>query len=306
MEDATLTTSWHSYPKLFALGHRSIKDIFLDPVLVEEKLDGSQFSFGIFDGELRCRSKGAVLNMLAPEKMFQPAVDFVTTAANKLKNGWTYRGEFLGRPKHNVLAYGRAPQNFIMGFDINTGHEEYMSYEQKVEEFAAIGLETVPLIYRGKINSVDVFRAFLGRESILGGQKVEGAVVKNYSRFGLDGKAFMGKFVSEAFKEIHASDWKERHPSNADILEILIQKYRTPARWAKAVQHLREAGKLEGSPRDIGPVMKEAAADLLIECSEQIKDELFQHAIAKIQRGTVAGIAEWYKEELLKASFEGA
>lgn len=302
--DETNTTSWHSYPKIFALGHRSISGIFLDPVIVEEKLDGSQFSFGMFDGELKCRSKGAVLNMLAPEKMFQQAVDYVRTIATQLRDGWTYRGEFLGRPKHNTLAYSRTPNNYIMGFDINTGHEAYLTYEEKTQEFARIGLETVPLIYSGKIENVDIFRSFLDRESVLGGQKIEGAVVKNYARFDLDGKAFMGKFVSEAFKEIHANDWKERHPSNADMLEILISRYRTPARWAKAVQHLREAGKLENSPRDIGPLMKEASADLLSECAEQIKEELFQHVIGKIQRGTVAGLAEWYKEELLKASFE--
>lgn len=52
--------SWHSYPSTFALGHRAIADLLLDPVLVEEKVDGSQFSFGVFeqDGErvIRCRA----------------------------------------------------------------------------------------------------------------------------------------------------------------------------------------------------------------------------------------------------------
>lgn len=37
-----MTTSWHSYPKLYAMGHRAIADILLDDVIVQEKVDGSQ------------------------------------------------------------------------------------------------------------------------------------------------------------------------------------------------------------------------------------------------------------------------
>lgn len=39
-------TSWHSYPKVWALGHRETKDIFVSDVIIEEKVDGSQFNFG--------------------------------------------------------------------------------------------------------------------------------------------------------------------------------------------------------------------------------------------------------------------
>lgn len=43
--------SWHSYPSIFAIGHRALAELLLDPVIVEEKVDGSQFSFGLFDHE---------------------------------------------------------------------------------------------------------------------------------------------------------------------------------------------------------------------------------------------------------------
>jgi len=36
-----------SYPKVLALGHRYIKDILDGEHIVEEKLDGSQISFGL-------------------------------------------------------------------------------------------------------------------------------------------------------------------------------------------------------------------------------------------------------------------
>ena len=41
-----------SYPKVYNLGHKAITDLLLDPIIVEEKVDGSQFSFGMIDGQL--------------------------------------------------------------------------------------------------------------------------------------------------------------------------------------------------------------------------------------------------------------
>lgn len=35
--------SWHSYPKLFNIGHKSVMDIFKDEVQIEEKVDGGFF-----------------------------------------------------------------------------------------------------------------------------------------------------------------------------------------------------------------------------------------------------------------------
>jgi len=301
--------SWHSYPKVHALGHAAVKDILLDEVLVEEKVDGSQFSFGKFlskEGEeyLRCRSRGAQIQVDAPDNMFKAGVDVARKLMPVLHLGWTYRGEYLAKPKHNTLAYDRTPKNHIIIFDINTGHEEYMPCDLKVFEATRLGLEVVPRIHAGTIESLEFFRSLLDRDSILGGQKVEGVVVKNYKRFGLDGHALIGKFVSESFKEAHGGDWKERNPGSGDILLGLVAKYKTSARWAKSVQHLREAGLLEDSPKDIGLLMKSARDDIHYECEPEIKEALFWWAWPKIARGTTAGLAEWYKEELLKKQFE--
>ena len=298
--------SWHTYPSIFAIGHRALSELLLDPVIVEEKIDGSQFSWGLFDHEdgervLHARSKGAQLNLVAPEKMFTEACEIIK--ALPLTVGWTYRAEYLKKPKHNALAYDRIPTNHLMIFDINTGHEEYLPYEQKAAEAARLGLEVVPLIYEGRVGSAEQFRAMLDRVSALGGQKIEGVVVKNYARFGPDKKALMGKFVSEAFKEVHAAEWKISNPSKSDVVESLIEFLRTPARWNKAVQHLREAGNLEDSPRDIGNLIKEVQADIQRECSDLIAQRLAQWATPQIMRGVVRGVPEWYKEELLKRQF---
>lgn len=305
-----METSWHSYPSIYALGHRYLTELLLDPVLVEEKIDGSQFSFGLFQGDegtfLRMRSKGAEINIVAPEGMFQRAVDHVKSIRESLRVGWTYRAEYLAKPKHNSLCYDRIPTNHLIVFDINTGHEAYMPHDQKAEEAARIGLEVVPVLYHGMIEDVQKFRELLNRQSCLGGQQIEGVVIKNYARFGLDKKALLGKFVSEAFKETHAREWKAENPTQGDILAKLIATLKTDARWHKAVQHLRERGELEDSPRDIGSLIKEVPSDVEKEEREFIEQKLFEWAWPHIRRGVTGGLPEWYKEQLLSRQFEKA
>ena len=130
----------YSYPSVFAIGHSAITGIFDDPVLVEEKIDGSQLSFqlAVCDSEtleLLCRSKGKQLVLDAPEKMFTRAVETVKEIAPILREGWIYRCEYLEKPKHNVLAYDRVPNKHLIGFDICTGLETYLPYAEKKAEF---------------------------------------------------------------------------------------------------------------------------------------------------------------------------
>ena len=274
--------SWSSYPSIYALGHRYVADLLKDPVNVEEKVDGSQFSFGVFrvDGklELKCRSKGAQLNVEAPDNMFKKAVETASNLAGTLKEGWTYRAEYLMKPKHNTLVYDRIPKDHLIAFDIATGLETYMLYADKADECDRLGLEVVPQIYCGWIKSVEEFRAMLDTMSILGGQRIEGVVVKNYTRFGQDKKILLGKFVSEAFKESHSREWKASNPTQNDVIERLTSTLKTDARWHKAVYHLRERGALENSPRDIGLLMREVPLDIEKEEIDYIKDKLYEWA----------------------------
>lgn len=126
----------------------------------------------------------------------------------------------------------------------------------------------------------------------------------DYNLFGADKKVLMGKFVSEAFKEVHAAEWKSSNPTQGDILQLLGNEYKTPARWQKAILHLSEKGLLKGSPRDIGLLMKEVPADIEKECADEIKERLYRWAWPHLRRMVTAGFAPWYKDELLKHQFE--
>jgi hypothetical protein len=293
-----------SYPKVYAIGHSAIRDLFCDPVLVEEKVDGSQFSFARIGGVLLCRSRGQQLVLDAPDNMFQPAVAAVHAIASKLHDGWTYRGEYLRKSKHNTLAYDRIPAQHIAIFDVNTAEECYLPPEEKAVEAQRLGFEAVPVLYDGPVDSPDALRRMLETTSFLGGQPIEGVVAKNYRRFGLDGKALMGKHVSERFKEVHHESFRQGNPQQGDIKAILIGRYRSTVRWEKAVQHLRERGELTGTPKDIGALIKEAQQDIRAECAEEIAALLLKWVLPHVTRGAVAGLPEWYKQRLLDAQFE--
>lgn len=297
----------NSYPSIYTIGHGQVQELLKNEVIVEEKVDGSQLTFGVYEGELRMRSKGATIVLDAPPTMFAKAVETARELQPLLSPGWTYRGEYLAKPKHNVLAYERAPNKHFILFDVQVGIEQYLSPEAKAEEAARLGLEVVPTLYRGTVSSADMLRGLLERTSVLGGQKIEGVVVKpaNYDLFARDKKCLMGKFVSEAFKEMHSATWtKEFRPSGTDIVETIGASTCTAARWAKARIHLQEAGKLEGSPRDIALLIREVPADIRKEEEDAIKQKLFDWAWPKIQRAAIKGLPEWYREELMKGAFE--
>lgn len=291
-----------SYPTVFAIGHRMIADLFKSPVTVEEKIDGSQFSFGLLEGELCCRSKGKDLIISAPEKMFAKAV--ATAQHLDLRPNWIYRAEFLEKPKHNTLVYGRVPAGNLILFDVATGLETYLDSAAREVEAVRLGLECVPVFYKGMVENAEMFAGLLERDSVLGGTKVEGVVVKNYALFTAEKKYAIGKYVSEAFKEKHEVDWKARNPHAKDVVAGLIDTYRTDARFQKALQHLRDSGQIEGSPRDIGLLVREVPADILKEDESAIKDALFNHFWKDIQRGIVAGVPTWYKQLLAASAFE--
>lgn len=297
------STSWHNYPKIYNLGHAALSDLFEGHVVIEEKIDGSQFSFGRFGDVLKARSKGQNLDVDHPEKMFKVAIDQVKKRFDLLTDGLTYRAEYLQKPKHNALAYDRTPTDNIIIFDINDAEESYLTLFEKDFEAGRLGFEVVPR-YSLEQYEAQSFLKLLDNVSVLGGQKIEGFVIKNYRQFGPDKKCLMGKFVSEAFKEVHKVSWKSENPGRSDILASLILAYKHPTRWHKAVQHIREKGELQNSVKDIGFLIKEVAEDIKIECGDEIKEILFKWAWNKIQRGIVGGIPEWYKEQLLIKRFE--
>jgi hypothetical protein len=160
----------------------------------------------------------------------------------------------------------------------------------------------VPLFYKGKINSPDEILKFLETDSFLGKQRIEGVVVKNYHRqFLIGGRPIpimTGKYVSEAFKEVRRKNWNMENTGKGKF-QVFKEGFKTEARWHKAIQHLKENGELEHSPKDIGKLLKEVQRDITIEEKENIKEFLWREFGNDILRYSVGGFPEWYKKYLL-------
>ncbi len=293
----------HSYPKVWNLGHPAIADLFDGPVVVQEKVDGSQFTFGVIGGELHMRSKGAAIYPPVQDKLFRGAAETAERLFNAglLVEGWQYRGEAMCGPKHNTKEYGRAPVGNVVLFDVDTGLEERVSDPGDLHEIAeTLGMEVVPTFYTGTIADVGHLKSLLDTESMLGATRVEGVVIKNYARWGQDGKMLMGKIVSEEFRETHKRAWVKSNPSKGDVIERLRDAYRSERRWEKAVERMRDAGRLQDAPQDIGPLLKSVQADVEEECAAEIAEALLKAFLPDIKRGATAGLPEWYKARLLE------
>jgi hypothetical protein len=221
-----------AFPKIFAIGTKYIEDIFKEEVEITEKLDGSQFIFGKIDGVIYIRSKGAVIYPETCPTMFIEGLKYVQSIQNDLPEGITFYGEYFQKPKHNCLKYNNIPKNHIALFGaIDKAHKcTPMEGLQVYADF--LGIDIVKSIYYGIIFRPSGLTKFLERESMLGGTKIEGIVVKNYHRpFLLSGNPMplmCGKLVSEDFKEVNKKSWKE-HKLDGGV-ESIIEGLKTEAR----------------------------------------------------------------------------
>lgn len=295
-----------SYPKVLSFGKPEVIDILRGTVVIQEKVDGSQFSFSLQQSGVKCRSKSVDLVLGACDKMFKVACDQVLSlqAAGLLREGYTYRGEYLCKHKHNALAYDRVPKNNIVIFDIQDQLGRFL-WPGEVEVVAdELGLEYVPTVTVTNATQDDILGQ-LNKISFLGGAKIEGVVVKNYLMSGPFGGPLMAKHVSEEFKEVHRVNWKSANPSTKEFIIALGESYRTSARWSKALQHLKERGELTSSTADIGVLMNEVSSDIMAEEGGAIRAKLFTYAWPTIRRESVKGLPEWFKEKLLEATSKG-
>lgn len=292
-----------SYPKILPLVGKYSDLILGNKIEATEKVDGSMFAFGKdAEGKLHFRSKGQAIDGNTPPAMFAPAVNHVLSIADRIPNDTAFYGETLQKPRHNTLAYDRVPLNHIALFGVfdfertkGLGYSEVAKYAQLFD------VDVVPLIFEGTLTNLADVTAMLDRDSFLGGAKIEGVVLKDYTRpMDFAGMIFpltVLKFVSEQFKEKHSAnpDWK----APKDHLEEILAQYKTEARWLKAIQKRREAGDFLGEPKDIGPLMKIIWDDVVEEEKENFKEELFNVFKKRLAYAAQSGFPEWYKSKYL-------
>lgn len=314
------------YTKVITLGSNYTENALVGEVIVQEKVDGSQFRFGINeDKELIMGSKGVRIvpiegdeELLTVPKMFKPAVKHILSMKkilSKFPPDTYFFVETLQKPKHNVLKYGKVPKNHIVLFDV-LEQGGWVSRLRLEDTANLLGIDTIPELYRGiierkridtgaggyKSSATDFIKRIIETtHSFLGEEMIEGVVIKNYKQtIMLGGNVFplFTKYVREAYKERHNVEWKIKSPKGA--LQEFIDSFKNEARWTKAIMHAKEKGLLTNSPKDIGLLIKTVQNDIIEEEKENIKKFLYNKFIKDILRVSTRGLPEYYKEKLLE------
>lgn len=295
------------YQKVRPIGHREVENIFHGPVVVQEKVDGSNFCFGkTRAGELFCMSRSQHIDLDAPG-MFAEGVEHVKAVAHRIYPGEAIRAEYLKKPRHNLLAYDRTPKGHLVAFEreVQNGVSGVWNTDPDSLNLAEVcgdlAIDIVPeliciqfLSWDGVKRWVDEQKIF-ERESFLGGQKIEGIVLKNYERFNEHGSILVAKYVRAEFKEQHQH---VKMTERDDPIQAIGHRIGGPARWNKAVQHLRETGQLKDGCEDIPALMKRVFQDVEAEEVDNIKDALFKQFKRAVLKGATQGLPEWYKGQL--------
>lgn len=301
-----------SYGKVYNVGHAALQGFFSKEVYLEEKIDGSQFSFALLNGsDLFMRSRGAVIDPDSPPKMFAPAVDYVKSIQHRLIADYIYRGEVLTSKKHNALCYDRLPKGYVVLWDIELAGIGLAGRKLVEAEANRLGFDHAPLLGWAIIASPEQFKSYLSASPLLGGPMIEGIVAKRHPKdtlYGPDGKVLSAKYVQEAFKEVHSAAWSRggdfRPYTGKDIIAQIGDRYRSEARWLKAIQHLQEAGQLTSTPKDIQFLIEEIPNDIWAEEEGAIVESLVSWAKKDLKRQWVKGFAQFYKDYLLKEQFK--
>lgn len=310
------------YPKVFELGHVALGRLFDGEVVVEEKVDGSQFRIAVREDAIHIGSKnvddialihwdGEVERLRLPEQ-FELGVESVAELVRGNKAFWlglnkelTIFAEYLKEPRHNTLVYRRVPRNHIMVFDMAVG-KEFLFPSTAKELAKSLGFEFANILYEGEAKPQDL-KPYLKARPLLGGEKIEGIVVKNYHQT-YDpkyswwvGAPLVGKWVNSEFREVNDKNWKQM--KKAETIDWVVSRYLTEARLAKSVQHLRDEGRLENTMSDLKYLLPEFAKDILEEEGEAIKEILFKMFKKKLSHKANSFVATTYKRWLENSLF---
>ena len=290
------------YPKIFKEYNIEIANMGGN-VIVQEKIDGSQYKVRIDQNQKVTIGSKNVDDIKCG--MIKEAIE----KSNLRGNGFdlTIYGEFLSKPKHNVLHYERVPKNNFIVFDI---YDHYyncylkQSVIKHVLNSYNLDFEVVPTYYEGSHADIKP-EDYMSKKSILGKSEIEGIVIKSYEQLhddkrfpALKGMFMMKKIVSDNFREV------KQRPKNKQMDSIydVFDEYRTTGRWNKIIQQGKEQGLLKNYMGDMPILIGLLVKDVGTEDKETIKEKLWEHAVKKMSKKLSEGLPQYYEKYLSEQS----
>ena len=248
------------YDSIPRYGKQGTRDILGTEVVVMEKLDGANASFGIIDGELKMFSRNQELNEHNTLRGFYDWVK-LNVDTSKLIINTIYFGEWL--VPHSVQYKKEAQHKFYL-FDIyHSDVNEYLSSKIVQSQAKFIGLETPRVLFEGELQDVSELQQYVGLSELTEIPNTgEGIVAKDY-----EGQQFV-KIVSDKFKETKSI--KQPSLDRTDI-GTLIDSVLTPQRVEKLIHKKIDLGLLptELDITDTGNVLKALSSDVVNDIFEE-------------------------------------
>ena len=238
------------YSKIKRLGSSEVENIFArdeETIVVEEKLDGSNFRFWLEGGKLKFGSRR--VNGVGSEQ-WEKIIQYLRENINRenLKKDVIYIGEAMR--KHTInYNFDKIPK--FIGYDVlekKTGKP--LNINESIELFHQINLEFVEILFEGKVKEwfKEDIQQYLETSAYYDG-KPEGIVIKNYNRLNKYNRPLFAKKVTERFTEKKSKSDNTNHKPSKKNTEYIIEKYVTKARVRKIINKLtlEEGEKLERS-----------------------------------------------------------
>lgn len=255
------------YPKIKQLGHEDTIKLFLnseDEIVLEEKIDGSNFRVFIKNGELFFGSRNLDLSE-NNYNQWERSVKFIKETLQDKDLSFIEGHILFGEATNpHTLHYDLEKIPPFLGFDILTPEGTFI--KNKNEIFETLGLPVVPTVKKIKVSEISKVDDSWVPQSQYGDIKAEGIVFKNYER------QTFAKYVRSEFKEQNKKVFGGSKKHAEDGTDYLSIKYCTSARIEKHIFKLIDEGhKLEMAMMKDLP--KLVTSDMWDECYKDISQE---------------------------------
>ena len=248
-------------------------------LVVQEKLDGSNASFTVDNGELQCFSRRKKLNEKETLNGFYGWVhENIQEDVFDFLEDYIIFGEWL--VKHKIQYKEECYKEFYV-FDVYDKEEEaYLSLKNMHRIASYLELKTVKTLliaepsYHLNILTPQDIQDLVGKSDMTVKPNTGEGIVIKY----LDGKSEHEdyyKIVSNEFKEFNRQKMKTEIKNNDSVADYAM----TRARMEKMIFRAIEEGRLSEDNIELenfGPIMKEVGQDFVDDIMEEEKDNMLK------------------------------
>lgn len=254
-----------------------------EPIVVQEKIDGSNVGFMNDGGKLRIFSRRNELNLQGSDfkgfeaHMREKADHYLSVIPNQV----IVFGEWLGMAKiayNGAAGQGKVPRLWLFDAAVMTLNEFGNDYDEDTRDWYSVddfmlladmlGENIVPQITLGFYDDDFDYHSLIHEKSLIHEDSyMEGVVIKS-----IDGKKRM-KWVGERFSEAQKVTFK---PKQKPFADKLMDTYFTQARFDKFETKLLEDGIIPSLERD------NATRGMYYRNANKLVDDIFEEEKEKI------------------------